>query len=62
VDGFKRLDQLVRTVEEGFAPKADFELTVEHERAISSSLDGRTVMDDRKARKTALKKDQLSLF
>jgi hypothetical protein len=62
VDGFKRLDQLVRTVEERFAPKADFELTVEHERAISSSLDGRTVMDDRKARKTALKKDQLSLF
>jgi hypothetical protein len=50
VDGFQRLDKLVRRVEERFEPKADFERVLKHERAISAELDGRTVMDDRKPR------------
>lgn len=57
VDGFERLDQLVRRVEERFEPSADFERVVKHEKAISAQLGGRTVMDDRKARK-----GQMSLF
>ena len=57
VDGFKRLDALVRRVEERFDPTADFERTIQHERAISPVLGGRTVMDDKKP-----KKGQMSLF
>ncbi len=47
-EGFKRLDKLVRTVESGREPFADFNATVRHEWKISPSLDGRTVMDDRR--------------
>ena len=57
VDGFKRLDALVRRVEERFDPTADFERTIQHERAISPALGGRTVMDGKKP-----KKGQMSLF
>ncbi len=65
MDGFKRLDGLVRAVEQRYEPAADFARVVEHEHAISASLDGRSVFDDRKALK---RKDvspqpaQLSLF
>ncbi len=58
VDGFRRLDKLVRRVEERFEPTADFDRVIEHERAISPKLDGRTVMDDKKPKK----KGQMSLF
>jgi hypothetical protein len=57
VDGFKRLDALVRRVEERFDPTADFERTIQHERAISPVLGGRTVMDNKKP-----KKGQMRLF
>jgi hypothetical protein len=50
VDGFKRLDKLVRSVERRMAPEADFERVLEHERAILPDLNGRTV------------KGQMSLF
>ncbi len=50
VDGLKRLDNLVRTVERRSAPEANFERVVKHERAISPALNGRTV------------KGQMSLF
>jgi hypothetical protein len=43
VDGFKRLDDLVRTVERQIQPKANFERVLKHERAISPALNGRTV-------------------
>ena len=46
--GMARLDSFVRTVEERLAPEADFEAVVAREHAISPSLGGRTVMDDRK--------------
>ena len=57
IDGFKRLDRFVRAVEERYAPEADFEAIMKHEHAISPSLDGRSVFDDR--RRSAA---QLSLF
>ncbi len=57
MDGFKRLDRMVRAVEERSQPEADFEQVVAHEHAISPSLDGRSVFDDRKK-----KPAQLSLF
>ena len=59
VDGFKRLDSFVRCVEESTAPRADVRAAIAHERAISGSIGGRTVFDDK--RKSPSKK-QLSLF
>jgi hypothetical protein len=61
VDGFRRLDRLVRTVEAANTPSADFQATVERENAISPSLSGRSV---RLTRKTPAKpgSQQLSLF
>jgi len=61
IDGFKRLDTLVRRVEQQYRPEADFERVVEYERAISPALGGRSVFDRRKA-KRAKPKGQLSLF
>ncbi|MBV9155283.1 MAG: DUF763 domain-containing protein [Acidobacteriaceae bacterium] len=58
--GFKRLDRLVRAVEERCEPAADFDKIVKHERAISPSLDGRSVFDDSKPRTE--NNAQLSLF
>jgi hypothetical protein len=43
LEGFRRLDQLVRRVEAEARPEADFDRVVEHERAISPKLGGRTV-------------------
>jgi hypothetical protein len=57
MDGFRRLDQFTRAVGERCEPQADFEAVVAHEHAISPSLDGRSVFDDRRPRKR-----QLSLF
>jgi len=57
MDGFKRLAQFTRAVEEGCEPKAKFEEVLAHEHAISPSLDGRSVFDDKRSRT-----QQLSLF
>ena len=46
IGAFQRLDKFVRAVEERAEPRADFERAIEHERAISRELGGRTVMDD----------------
>src|SRR4051794_3146479 len=62
IDGFKRLDALVRRVEKSAAaPEARFEEVLNHERTISPSLGGRTVMDDRRRSKPSPPK-QLGLF
>lgn len=65
LDGFRRLDQFTRTIEQNAAPEADFQGALAHEHAISSSVGGRSVLDDRqplrKIQKPAEKK-QLSLF
>jgi hypothetical protein len=62
IDGFKRLDQLVRRVEERYEPQADFDSVLQHERAISKSLNGRSVFDDRKPKTIKKHSQQLSLF
>jgi uncharacterized protein len=58
----KRLDALVRTVEERRAPHADVDAAIAHERSISRSLGGRTVFDDVAAARRQHKRGQLQLF
>jgi hypothetical protein len=61
--GFARLDALTRAIEQGRGPEADVAATIAHERAISGSLGGRTVFDDRdQRRRTTPTKGQLDLF
>ena len=62
IDGFKRLDKLVRTVEQRAEPVADFARVLEHEHTISRELDGRSVFDDRPRKRLAPRSEQLSLF
>jgi uncharacterized protein len=57
LDGFRRLDRFVRLVEERYSPEADLPALVAHEVAISPSLGGRSVFDDRRP-----KSRQLNLF
>ena len=53
LDGFSRLDKFARAIERQRQPLADVPATIEYERTISPSLDGRTVFDDvRKKRQT----------
>jgi hypothetical protein len=59
MDGFGRLEQFVRVVEERLTPQADFEAVLAHERAISPAMGGRTVFDDAPRRRRTV---QLSLF
>ena len=62
LEGFRRLDKLTRNVEANFDPVADFSGAMNHERAISPSMGGRTVFDDKPGRKKTTLKGQLSLF
>ena len=48
LDALKRLNTFARLVESRLQPLADFDAVIEHEQAISKSLDGRTVFDDKK--------------
>ena len=48
LDGFRRLERFVRTVETRLEPQADFEALLHHENAISPSLNGRTVMGSKR--------------
>lgn len=50
LDGFKRLERFVRMIETRLKPSADFKAIIDHEKAISPSLDGRTVFDDERPR------------
>jgi hypothetical protein len=47
LEGFRRLENFVRMVETRLEPEAEFAAVVAHENAISSSLDGRSVWDDK---------------
>jgi hypothetical protein len=47
LNGFRRLERFVRAVETGLSPTANFAAVVAHEDAISPSLDGRSVVDER---------------
>jgi len=62
LDGFKRLDAFTRAIEQGRQPVADVAATIARERAISRSLGGRTVFDDRRAARQRPTKGQLQLF
>lgn len=61
-DGLRRLDKFARVVEERLQPEANLPALVEHEFAISKSLDGRSVFDDREPRRPAGAARQMSLF
>ncbi|HVV46089.1 MAG TPA: DUF763 domain-containing protein, partial [Bryobacteraceae bacterium] len=61
-DGLRRLDRFVNQVENRIQPQADFDAVIAHERRISKSLGGRTVFDDKPARRKAIPPAQLSLF
>lgn len=63
-DGFARLDRFVRAVEDQAQPEADFAAVIAHERAISPSLNGRTVWDDRRkpGKRPAGRDAQMNLF
>jgi hypothetical protein len=48
LQGMSRLDAFTRSIEEGRSPEADVAGAIAHERAISPSLGGRTVFNDRR--------------
>ena len=62
--GFSRLDAFARSIERRRHPHADVSGVIAHERAISPTLGGRTVFDDRARRRTspAPRNGQLDLF
>jgi len=65
IDGMKRLDTFVRAVETKYAPVADVNAVTAYERAISRSLGGRSVVEDRPYsghRQPAIRNRQPSLF
>jgi hypothetical protein len=62
LEGFRRLDKLTRTVDQEREPLADFDAAIAHERAISRSVGGRTVFDDKVPRARSAQPPQLSLF
>ena len=47
LDGFRRLINFARTIETRLAPEADFDAVIAHEKAISASVGGRSVLDDK---------------
>lgn len=59
LDGFARLNAFVKAVEREYAPQARLDAIIAHENAISKSLGGRSVVDDRTRKRPAT---QLSLF
>jgi hypothetical protein len=61
LEGFRRLNRFVQTVEKRFDPEADFAAVIAHEEAISPSLDGRSVFDDEPQRNYYIPR-QPSLF
>jgi uncharacterized protein len=62
IDGFARLDRFTRMVEKKAEPQVDFQAALSHERAISPSLNGRTVFDDRTPTPRKKNERQLKLF
>jgi hypothetical protein len=60
IDGFKRLDQFTRAIQKQFDATARFDELVRHEKAISRSLDGRSVFDKHERGRSLAR--QLTLF
>ena len=61
LEGFRRLNRFVQTVEKNFAPEADLAAVIAHENSISPSLGGRSVFDD-EPKRTFYNPRQRSLF
>jgi hypothetical protein len=47
LEGFRRLERFVRAIETRLEPETNFDVIIAHEKAISPSLDGRSVFVDR---------------
>lgn len=63
LQGMQRLDSFARAIERRGSAEADVAATIAHERRISPSLGGRTVMDDKRHRgRTGVQNGQLDLF
>jgi hypothetical protein len=62
LEGFRALNRFVNAIEERLQPQADFRAAIDHEIAISPSLNGRSVFDDRPTRMKRSATRQLSLF
>jgi hypothetical protein len=62
LDGFRRLDRLRGIVENRLQPEADFDAVIRREKAISKSIGGRTVFDDRSKRSSRKYAEQMQLF
>ena len=58
IEGFRRLEQFVRLIEQQCDVEADVPAVIRHENRISRSLGGRSVFDDRKP----VRSKQLGLF
>jgi hypothetical protein len=62
-EGMRRLHKFTLAVEKRMQPEANLEAAVEHEFAISPSLNGRSVFDDKpRATKTGHNSGQMKLF
>jgi uncharacterized protein len=48
LEALRRLERFARSVENRLQPQANFDAVIAHERAISPSLNGRTVLDDKR--------------
>ena len=59
LDGLRRLNEFVRQVQNHMQPVVDFQAAIAYERAISPTLGGRSVMDDKKSTGRGV---QLKLF
>ena len=62
LDGFRRLERFVSAVETRLQPEADFDAVIAHEKAISPSLNGRSVFEDKRGRRFEGNSRQRSLF
>jgi hypothetical protein len=62
LEGFRRLDRLTRKVEQEREPLSEFNAVIRSERAISSSIGGRTVFDDKTPKTASIATEQLGLF
>jgi hypothetical protein len=62
IGGFQRLERFTRAVEERYSPEANFDAVLAHEHAISPSLNGRSVFDDKPSKTRPRGPAQLSLF
>jgi hypothetical protein len=58
LEGFQRLERFVSAVEKRRNPHADFNKLIAHENEISTSLDGRSVFDDKPKRRNITERQQ----